>query len=54
MTETMPLVKEMMKEYSKFRELGKRMLSAWSKGRENLRSQRMYALGSLVSQKALK
>ncbi|MCX6957603.1 MAG: type II toxin-antitoxin system HipA family toxin [Verrucomicrobiae bacterium] len=54
MTETMPLVKEMMKEYSKFRELGKRMLSAWSEGRENLRSQRMYTLGSLVSQKALK
>ena len=52
--ETVPLVQQAMQEHPNFRDFGKRMLTAWNEGTENLRSQRMYALGAWPSQKTLK
>ena len=44
-SETVPLVRERMREHATFREIGKRMLLAWKEGVEGLCDGRIYATG---------
>ena len=40
-----PQVRQAMRQYPGFQDIGKRMLLAWSEGVQGLRDQRMYAAG---------
>jgi serine/threonine-protein kinase HipA len=44
-----PQVREAMAQHDGFRDIGKRMLMAWSEGVQGLRDQRVYAAGEWVA-----
>jgi serine/threonine-protein kinase HipA len=44
-SDTGPLVRDVMKEHEGFREMGKRILHTWAQGIHDLRDKRTYALG---------
>jgi len=45
-SDTSPLVREMMHRFSDFRDTGKRMLAAWNEGISGLRDRRVYAMSN--------
>jgi len=51
-SDTAPLVRRAMKRHPRFRDIGQRMLEAWSAGISELRNERTYALGGWTGGKA--
>jgi serine/threonine-protein kinase HipA len=51
-SETAPIVRELMNRLTGFKDTGKRMLATWSEGVKVLREERMYALGPWETNRA--